>query len=323
MSRSELVRVRWDAPDPPSERLVRAGSRVAGMGLATLATAARLRLLRLRLGDDSPEAHGTEAASSRWEGSRSSALAATGPRPGAGRTRYLLTRLRTTFGNRGTAGERAGPGSTRDGARERALVLRDVSRRMLELHGIELGASGPLPLGPAVLAANHVSWLDPLVVASLLPCVPISKVDVSAWPVVGGIARELGVVFVTRGSARSGLRVLRASQAALGHGLPVLNFPEGTTTRGESVLPFRKGVFGIARSANVPVVPVALAYDPPDLAWVGDDAFLPHWLKLASSRRARAFVRLGAPISAARCGSALELAHAAHAEVARLLRENR
>jgi 1-acyl-sn-glycerol-3-phosphate acyltransferase len=260
MSPLELVRrISWDAPDPKAERLARAGSRAAGMGLATIATAVRLRLLR-----------------------------------GA---------------------------SIREGARERALVLRDVSRRMLELHGIELDASGPLPLGPAILAANHVSWLDPLVIASLLPCVPISKADVSDWPVVGTFARELGVVFVTRGDTRSGMRVLRATQEALGHGLAVLNFPEGTTTIGNYVLPFRKGLFGIARSAGVPVVPIALAYDPPELAWVGDDAFLPHWLKLAGARRARAFVRLGVPIPASACRTAGDLARTARNEVSRLLRE--
>jgi lyso-ornithine lipid O-acyltransferase len=213
--------------------------------------------------------------------------------------------------------------SVRDVARERALVLRDVSRRALELHGIELDASGPLPLGPAVLAANHVSWLDPLVVASLLPCVPISKLDLARWPVVGGLARELGVVFVARGDARSGLRVLRGAEAALADGLPVLNFPEGTTTPGETVLPFRKGLFGIARSLGLPVVPIAISYDPPELAWVGDDAFLPHWLGLAATPRSRVSVRLGAPISAASHGSALELARTARAEVARLLEERR
>lgn len=261
MTPLELVRARWDAPGPRTERLVRASTRVAAMGLTTIATATRLRFLRAA--------------------------------------------------------------SVRDGARERALVLRDAARRMLELHGIELDACGPLPLGPAILAANHVSWLDPLVVASLLPCVPISKADVSAWPVVGGIASELGVVFVSRGDARSGMRVLRATQVALEHGLPVLNFPEATTTTGGSVLPFRKGVFGVARSAGVPVVPIALAYDPPELAWVGDDKFLPHWIKLAGTRRARAFVRVGVPIPASAYGSALELARSARAEVARLLLETR
>jgi hypothetical protein len=102
----------------------------------------------------------------------------------------------------------------RDGARERALVLRDVARRALHLHGVELTVQGALPLGAALLASNHVSWLDPLVVASLLPCVPISKLDVSGWPVVGSLARELGVVFTERGNPHSGLRVLRTAEVA-------------------------------------------------------------------------------------------------------------
>lgn len=208
-----------------------------------------------------------------------------------------------------------------DGARERALVLRDVARRALELHGIALEATGPVPLGPALLVSNHVSWLDPLVVASLVPCVPISKLDLAGWPVVGGLARELGVVFVARGDARSGLRVLRGAEAALAQGLPVLNFPEGTTTTGDRVLPFRKGLFGVARAAGVPVVPLAIRYDPPGLAWVGEDAFLPHWLGLAATRRSRAQVRLGAALAVDPGAGAPELARAAHAAVVALLAE--
>jgi len=206
-----------------------------------------------------------------------------------------------------------------EGGRERALVLRDVARRALELHGVEVQAEGPLPLGAALLVSNHVSWLDPLVVASLLPCVPISKLDVSRWPIVGGLARELGVVFTDRGDARSGVRVLRAAAAALAADLPVLNFPEGTTTRGDAVLPFRKGLFGVARAEDVPVVPIALAYDPAELAWVGDALFLPHWVGLAGSRRARAFVRLGPALPPGAHPSSDALARAAHGEVSRLL----
>jgi 1-acyl-sn-glycerol-3-phosphate acyltransferase len=208
-----------------------------------------------------------------------------------------------------------------DEARERVLVLRDVSRQMLELHGIDLDVTGPFPLGPAILTSNHVSWLDPLVVTSLLPCVPISKLDLSGWPVIGSIARDLGVIFVSRGDAVSGFQVLRRAEAVLACGIPVLNFPEGTTTPGASVLPFRKGLFGVARSAGVPIVPVAISYDPPELAWVGDDSFLPHWLQLAGSRRARAFVRFGPPITLPTSMKAGEMARAAHAEVSRLLRE--
>ena len=62
------------------------------------------------------------------------------------------------------------------------------------------------------------------------------------------------------------------------------------------MLPFRPGMFGVAVRARVPVVPVALAYDPPSLAWVGDATFLPHYLTLATRRGARAIVRLGTPL---------------------------
>jgi lyso-ornithine lipid O-acyltransferase len=210
----------------------------------------------------------------------------------------------------------------REGARERARVLRDASRRILHLHGVEVDADGPRPIGPAMLASNHLSWLDPLVVASLVPCAPVSKADVSRWPVIGSIARDLGVVFVSRGDARSGARALQAAADVLAHGVPVLNFPEGTTSTGESVLPFRHGSFGLALRAGVPVVPVALRYDPPSVAWVGDATFLPHYLTLASRRRARARVRFGAPVVPGPSDGAPELARAVRAEVQRLLEED-
>lgn len=217
---------------------------------------------------------------------------------------------------------RALPGpSSRDGARERALVLRDTARRILQLHGVEVEVTGPLPLGPVVLVANHVSWLDPVVVASLVPCAPVSKLDVARWPVIGSIARELGVLFVSRGDPASGARALNGAAGALLHGVSVLNFPEGTTTRGGGVLPFRAGIFGLALRVGVPVVPVAVAYDPPSLAWVGDATFVPHYLTLAASRRARAVVRLGAPVAPAGGTRASELSRAVHAEVERLLEE--
>ncbi len=209
--------------------------------------------------------------------------------------------------------------ASREGARERALVLRDVARRVLRLHGVEVELTGPLPLGPVVLVANHLSWLDPIVIAGIVPCAPVSKLDVARWPVIGAIARDLGVVFVSRGDPASGARALNAAARALAHGVNVVNFPEGTTTAGGAVLPFRSGIFGLALRAGVSVVPAALAYDPPTLAWVGDATFLPHYLTLAARRRARAIIRLGPAIRAAAGTRPAELAAAARAEVQRLL----
>jgi lyso-ornithine lipid O-acyltransferase len=203
--------------------------------------------------------------------------------------------------------------------RERALFLRDLFRRVAALHGVGVRGEGAMPLGPALFAANHVSYLDPIVVGSLVPCVPISKVDVSAWPVIGGFARDLGVLFVERGNGHSGMRVLRDAARALEGGVSVLNFPEGTTTTGDRVLRFREGLFAVARSAGVPVVPVAISYDPPDLAWVDAQTFVPHYLRLAGSPRARAQVRFGARLLPHEHGSAAALARAAHDAVGSLL----
>jgi 1-acyl-sn-glycerol-3-phosphate acyltransferase len=179
---------------------------------------------------------------------------------------------------------------------QRASLLRELLARITALHGVEVVVEGRAPAGAAVLASNHVSWLDPVVLGGLVPSVPISKDAVAAWPVIGAMARDLGVLFVDRGNGSSGMRVLRGAARALADGIAVLNFPEGTTTRGDGVLPFHPGLLWMARGAEVPIVPVAIRYDRPELAWVGDDTFLPHYLRLASGARAVATVRFGAPI---------------------------
>jgi 1-acyl-sn-glycerol-3-phosphate acyltransferase len=204
-------------------------------------------------------------------------------------------------------------------ARGRALTLRDAARDVLALHGITCVVSGaPVPV-QAVLVANHVSWLDPLVVAAHVPCLPVSKLDVSGWPVVGGLARELGVVFVARGDARSGARALRGVLAALDAGACVLNFPEGTTSPGDAVLPFRPGLFGLALRTGAPIVPVAIRYEPRSLAWTGEASFLPHYLALAASRGARVSVRFGEPLAPPTGAGARAVAELARARVAALL----
>ena len=204
-------------------------------------------------------------------------------------------------------------------ARGRALALQDASREVLALHGIHAAAAGAQVPVQSVLVSNHVSWLDPLVVAAHVPCVPVSKADVSAWPLIGTLARNLGVVFVSRGDAGSGAQALRSVRAALDAGACVLNFPEGTTSTGDGVLPFRPGLFGLALRTGAPIVPVAVRYEPRSLAWTGDASFIPHYLALASSRGARVSVRFGEPLAPPAGAGAREIAELARDRVAALL----
>src|SRR5262249_6541975 len=124
-----------------------------------------------------------------------------------------------------------------------------------------------------------------------------------------------------RRSAWSGARALRRSLATLRAGVPVLNFPEGTTTDGSRLLPFRRGIFGIAQRAGVPVVPIALRCASPDLAWHGPATFLPHSLRTAGRRAPALHVAIGAAIAPDQFASADALARFTHQRIAQMLRD--
>ena len=180
----------------------------------------------------------------------------------------------------------------------RSLRAQIAARDILGHHDVRVHVVGTLPRHPAILVANHLGYLDPLLVASLVRTVAIAKGEVGRWPIFGARLRELGVVFVERGDPCSGARALRGAACALESGVSVLNFPEGTTTDGRTVLPFRRGVFGLARRLGVAVVPVRIAYDDPRACWVGDQSFVPHYAWLARSVGIVARVSFGAPLVA-------------------------
>jgi 1-acyl-sn-glycerol-3-phosphate acyltransferase len=181
-------------------------------------------------------------------------------------------------------------------APSRARRLAWIAEQMCAMHGVDTTVHGRVPSGPCVLVANHLSYLDPLVIVTHAPALAIAKREVADWPLVGEPMRKLGVLFVDRGNATSGARVLLEAKRRMHEGASMLAFPEGTTTRGDRVLPFKRGVFGLARLANVPVVPVTVRYDAPDAAWVGDAAFLPHYVRTTSRPTTRVSLRFGAPI---------------------------
>ncbi|MEZ4362710.1 MAG: lysophospholipid acyltransferase family protein [Kofleriaceae bacterium] len=179
---------------------------------------------------------------------------------------------------------------------EQAGRLRAALEEILASHKVSLAVEGLWPREPAILVANHVSYLDPIIIGACHEVSPVAKAEVHDWPIIGAVAARLGAVFVSRGDVLSGAMALRRAQAKLAAGVCVLAFPEGTTSVGASVLPFRLGAFGLAVLADVPVVPVTLQYASPELIWTGDATFLPHYLKAASRRSISAVLRIGAPL---------------------------
>jgi 1-acyl-sn-glycerol-3-phosphate acyltransferase len=143
---------------------------------------------------------------------------------------------------------------------------------------------GPRPPAGAVIVANHVSYVDTLVLPSLLPSTCIAKTEVASWPLIGPMTQRLGILFVDRASVSSGALVLRQAIRALQAGVAVIAFPEGTTSPGTTLLPFKRGIFGVARRLGVPVVAAAVSYEDRRIAWTGQAGFLGHYLRGVAGR---------------------------------------
>lgn len=168
-----------------------------------------------------------------------------------------------------------------------------ASRWMVTLTGIELRVHGELPESGAILVANHRSYTDIPAILYSLPCAFLAKASVGRWPVIGWAARLANTVFVERASKES-RRAARASLKALqSQGLSVVIFPEGTTSPSPGRLPFRPGMFHLAAEGGLRVVPVAIEYKNSEDAWLGDDSFVPHFLRRFGEQKKSVVVTFG------------------------------
>lgn len=141
------------------------------------------------------------------------------------------------------------------------LHVREWSRQMLCIMGVELLVRDTPPgTGPALLVANHVSWLDILVMNAAHPARFVSKSDVKHWPVLGSLITGAGTLYIERESRRDAMRVVHHMAERLQAQDTLAVFPEGTTGDGRTLLPFHANLFQAAIAAQAPVVPVALRF---------------------------------------------------------------
>lgn len=174
---------------------------------------------------------------------------------------------------------------------ERERRIRLWSLGLLQRLGLTVGEAAPLPPGPCLIVANHISWLD---IAAIHACWPqarfISKADVRHWPVIGWMVAAAGTLFIERESKRDALRVVHHMAEALRAGDALAVFPEGTTSEGHALLNFHANLFQAAIAVAVPVQPVLLRYaDPahaisPAVAYVGDTTLLGSLWRIACAR---------------------------------------
>lgn len=204
-----------------------------------------------------------------------------------------------------------------------AQRVQQMAISLCKTQGVQMDVQGVVPDQTVIVVANHVSYVDTLVIPALLPTTCVAKKEVLAWPGVGALAMRMGTLFVERGNSQSGAVALRQAARALDAGVSVVAFPEGTTSPGDRLLPFHRGIFGLAILRNVPVLPVTLVYSDPRVAWVGEAPFLNHYLKrVASKRRTHVTVRLAPLLAPSLFQNARDLARATQQVMAKAMRQS-
>jgi 1-acyl-sn-glycerol-3-phosphate acyltransferase len=175
--------------------------------------------------------------------------------------------------------------------------------KMLALLGIKLELHGrPPATGPVLLVANHISWLDILVMHAARHCRFVAKAEVRHWPLIGRLATGGGTLYIERESRRDAMRVVHHMAESLKRGEIVAVFPEGTTSDGIALLPFHANLIQAAISADVPAQPVALSFietatRKTSLApcYIGDESLARSFWRTLRGPQITAVVRYGRP----------------------------
>lgn len=142
----------------------------------------------------------------------------------------------------------------------RRAVRQAWARDLLRILNVRLRVQSPPPAAGRLLVANHVSWLDAVALNALRPGAIVAKAETRRWPLLGAMLAANETLFVERRPARSLLAVNAEIAARLARGELVAVFPEGTTTGGDTVRPFRPALFEPAARGAHPVQALALRY---------------------------------------------------------------
>lgn len=277
-------------------RRARAAARLAGVLLVTLAMLPSGLLVA-----------GGAAVLGRREGALALRLLVAHQRVWA---RGLLAVLGVRVTTRGALGPRA----AEEVVAARAEIEGEAAR----------GRHGPGAASGTLIACNHVSYVDILVLAASRPCRFVAKSEVAGWPGIGLLARMAGVVFVERGRRRDLPRVSEAIARTLGAGLDMVVFLEGTSSRGEGVLDFHASLLQPACAGGLPCRAAAIGYETPDdeaapaltVCWWGTMTLAPHVWNLMKLGRIDATLSFGE--AALRSSERKQLARRLQAEVARM-----
>lgn len=184
-----------------------------------------------------------------------------------------------------------------------AHVYRAILGLRLRVHGLPEGGAPP----GCMLAPNHTSYLDIVALSAIAPCFFVPKGEIATWPLLSTLTRASLHPFIRRASTRAILATSRAVADRLRAGQRICVFLEGTTTKGDRLLPFRPLLLEPAIELGAPVVPVAIDWRvtrpemsvPADVAYWADHDFVTHVGRLLGLGGVEVELRFGEPIATA------------------------
>lgn len=187
----------------------------------------------------------------------------------------------------------------------RQLILEWWAKSFVRIANVEVEVIGSPPKAPFFLVCNHVGYFDIPVIRTAAKGVYVAKHDIQDWPALGRMIRNLGTIYVNRGVKRDIPRAGEEVVERLSAGEGVIVFPEGTSSKGDVVLPFNSSFLAFAAKTDTPVSYASISYRTPDgypppsdsVCWWDDTPFLKHLIKMFSLPGFTAIVNFGeAPI---------------------------
>lgn len=190
--------------------------------------------------------------------------------------------------------------------KRRDTLIRHWCRQVLNILHVRVITKGNIP-GPSCMAsmfvANHISWVDILILSSVHRMYFVAKAEVRGWPIFGWIAARAGSFFLDRERGRSLKHIMPHLTQSLREGKCVCMFPEGTTTDGTTMKPFHGSLFQAAVDARAPIWPVTIRYRNYDgtinrtPAFLGDQSLLRSIINILAQGELYAELHFGKPLS--------------------------
>lgn len=188
-----------------------------------------------------------------------------------------------------------------DKRRWRQKIFAAWANSFVCISNLKVEVSGTIPTPPFFLVTNHLSYADVGAISAVVKGVFVAKGEIESWFLAGRIVRDLGMIFIDRGNRRDIPRAGEKIIERLEHGEGVIVFPEGTSARGDKILPFNSSFFEFAAHSGIAVSYASLTYQTPPgetpasiaVSWWDNTNFFVHVWRLFKVREYTAILHFG------------------------------